>query len=344
MSPGDQAVSDFDRLPLPRQVQLVTELAAQSLADWGLEGAGVTLLKHRENSVFRVDPPEGDPRVLRVHRLNYHSDRQLASELTWLNALRDVGVQTTGCVPCRNGAVFARIATPELPEARQCDMLDWVPGQPIGSLEDGVDLPGETLHEVYRQAGEQAARIHNHGQHWVPPADFDRLAWDERGYFGETGAICGRYWDLASLTAGELALLHRAREATAQTLADFGKAPDRYGLVHGDFLPENLFYDGSAVRLIDWDDTGYGWHLHDFATALVPHLGQESMEFVLAAMLEGYRTQRTLPDEHLEVLPYLMMARALSYVGWVASRPEAGKALAQMAVGGACGMAEMLGQ
>jgi Ser/Thr protein kinase RdoA (MazF antagonist) len=335
-------VTDFDQLPLPRQKELVTQLAEQALGRWGMEDAQLTLLKHRENSVFKIEPPRGEPCVMRVHRLNYHTDQQLASELTWLDSLREAGVQTTHCVPCLNGEPFAKVATAELPETRQCDLLEWVPGNAIGSLENGVDLPADTLHEVYRQAGEQAARIHNHGEQWRPPPEFDRLAWDEQGYFGEAGAICGRYWDLESLTPGELDLLHRAHDATAQALADFGKSPDRYGMVHGDFLPENLFYDGSVVRLIDWDDTGFGWHLHDFATALFPHLGQDSQDPVLAAMLEGYRAQRALPDDHLELLDHVVMARALSYVGWVASRPEAGRELAPLAVAGACMLAELL--
>ena len=197
-------MTEFDQLPVPRQIQLVSQLAEQALADWDLEGARLSLLKHRENSVFKVQPVAGEPRVMRVHRHDYHSDGQLASELTWLDSLREVGVQTTHCVRCRNGSAFAKVSIPELPGTRQCDLLEWVPGQAIGSLEEGVDLPADTLLDVYRQAGEQAALIHNHGENWTPPADFDRLNWDERGYFGEQGAICGRYWDLESLTPQQL--------------------------------------------------------------------------------------------------------------------------------------------
>ncbi len=335
-------MTDFDKLPVERQQQLMKSLAVEALAHWGLEGAALSLLKHRENTVFRVQPAGGEPRVMRVHRKDYHSDRRLASELTWLNSLRGAGVQTTRCIPCLDGAPFATVRCAEVPEGRQCDLLEWVPGEAVGSLEEGVPLPQETLRAVYRQAGEQAARIHNHGERWQPPPEFDRLAWDENGYFGETGAICGRYWDLETLSPDQLALLHRARDTTARALADFGKGPDRYGLVHGDFLPENLFYDGCTVRLIDWDDTGYGWHLHDFATATFAHIGRDTHDIALAAMVEGYRAHRPLPDEHLAMLRFLVMARALSYVGWVHSRPEAGRELAPLAVAGACLLAEML--
>ena len=81
-------MTDFDQLPVPRQKALITQLAEQALVNWGLENAQLTLLKHRENSVFKVERPEGDPRVLRVHRLDYHSDRQQCE------AVRHHGIET----------------------------------------------------------------------------------------------------------------------------------------------------------------------------------------------------------------------------------------------------------
>ena len=332
----------FDLLPVERQLELVHEVASAALPCWGLQDAGLELLKHRENSVFKVTPATGEPLVLRVHREHYHTDVQLSSELQWLESLRGVGVATTVGVPCRDGALFARVHTAGLPEGRQCDVLRWVPGSAVGSIEEGVNLDESTLQEVYRQVGEQAALIHNHGEIWQRPAGFSRMTWDEQGFFGETGAISGRYWDLDTLTAPQLDLLHRARQVTADALAAFGKTPDRYGLVHGDFLPENVFFDGKTVHLIDWDDTGFGWHVYDFATAMFPHLDRPSLDVALPAMTAGYRKHRPFPDEHLAMLPFLVMARTLSYVGWVASRREAGRELEALAVGTACALAEQL--
>ena len=332
----------FDLLPLERQLELVHELASAALPLWGQEDAKLELLKHRENSVFKVTPEAGEPLVMRVHREHYHTDSQLSSELQWLKSLREVGVTTTVGVPCRDGALFARVRCAGLPEGRQCDMLRWVSGHAIGSIEEGVNLDANTMQEVYRQVGEQAALIHNHGETWQRPAGFSRMTWDEQGFFGETGAISGRYWDLDSLTPPQLDLLHRAKQVTADALADFGKTPDRYGLVHGDFLPENLFFDGKTVQLIDWDDTGFGWHIYDFATAMFPHLDRPSLDVALPAMTAGYREHRSLPDAQLNMLPFLVMARTLSYVGWVASRREAGRELEDLAVGTACALAEQL--
>ncbi len=335
-------MNDFDVLPVEEQKQRMFAVARAALPHWDLENADLELLKHRENSVFKVTRDDGERFVMRVHRQDYHSDAALESELVWLESLRSVGVATTEGVHCADGALFARVATADIPAGRQCDLLCWVPGAPVGSIEEGVSLDDATLQHVYRQVGEQAARIHNHGEHWSRPPGFERLVWDEDGFFGETGSISGRYWDLETLTEDQLALLHRARDKTAEALAQFGKTPDRFGLVHGDFLPENLFYDGETVRLIDWDDTGFGWHIYDFATAMFPHLGQPGFDVALPAMLEGYRSLRPLPDAHLEMLPYLVMARILAYVGWVHSRREAGRELEALAVGAACELAAEL--
>jgi Ser/Thr protein kinase RdoA (MazF antagonist) len=332
----------FETLPVARQLQLLTELGAKALSRWGLKGAELQLLKHRENTVMKVTTPSGDCYAMRIHRLAYRSDADLLSELQWLESLRAAGIATTEARRTLDDSWFVSVSTAALPEGRQCDLLAWVPGSAIGSVEEGVALDESALAAVYHSAGELAARIHNHGETWQRPPGFTRLSWDEDGFFGESGSVCGRYWDLAVLAPDQLALLHRAREVCVAALCDFGKSADRYGLVHGDMLPENLFYDGAGLRLIDWDDTGFGWHLYDFATAMFAHLGRPTFDPALAAMVEGYRCHRALPDDHLEILPVLIMARALSYVGWAHTRRETADEITPLIIDVACELAQQL--
>jgi Ser/Thr protein kinase RdoA (MazF antagonist) len=332
----------FEALPRERQLQLLRNLGLKALVHWGFDGAGLELLKHRENTVMKVTTAAGERYAMRIHRIGYRSDAELLSELQWLDSLRAVGIPTTEPRPARGGALFVAVSTADLPEGRQVDLLEWVPGRAIGSVEEGVDFDGDTLVGVYRVAGELAARIHNHGESWSSPPGFTRLHWDEQGFFGDSGSVCGCYRDLPDLSPAQLELLDSARDATAAALAEFGKGADRYGMVHGDFLPENLFYDGCQLRLIDWDDTGFGWHLYDFTTALVPHLGRDSFEAVLAALVEGYRLHRALPDEHLQILPFLLMARALSYLGWVHSRRQTAGDMVPNVIAVSCELATQL--
>jgi Ser/Thr protein kinase RdoA (MazF antagonist) len=332
----------FESLPREQQLQLLTELGARALVHWGLENAELQLLKHRENTVMKVDAGSDGRYAMRIHRGGYRRDVELLSELQWLHSLRAAGIATTEVRPALDGSLFVRVDTPALVEGRQVDLLEWVPGQAIGSIEEGVDLDHDKLVEVYQLAGELAARIHNHGETWQRPAGFTRLSWDETGFFGESGSVCGYYRDLPDLSAAQLELLDRARDATAAALAGFGKTADRYGLVHGDMLPENLFYDGAELRLIDWDDTGFGWYICDFCTAMFAHLGRDSFDPALGAMVAGYRRHRELPDEHLEMLPVLIMARALSYVGWAHTRRETAGEMVPLVIAVTCELASEL--
>ncbi len=79
----------------------VRELALKALASWDLAAPQLTLIKHRENTVFRVDTATGKRYALRVHRPGYHRDAELLAEVAWTTALRDAGIATPPVVPTR---------------------------------------------------------------------------------------------------------------------------------------------------------------------------------------------------------------------------------------------------
>ena len=65
---------------------------------WNIGEALITLLKMRENAVFRIDVPQRASFVMRIHRYDYHSDRDLLSELQWLQALARSGIEAPSIV------------------------------------------------------------------------------------------------------------------------------------------------------------------------------------------------------------------------------------------------------
>ena len=67
-------------------------------------------------------------------------------------------------------------------------------------------------------------------------------------------------------------------------------------MIHADFVAENLMVDGDSVRLIDFDDAGFGWHLFELATALYFEMEEEHYPDAYRALIEGYREYRTLPS------------------------------------------------
>ena len=112
-------------------------------------------------------------------------------------------------------------------------------------------------------------------------------------------------------------------------------------MIHADFVSENLMVDGENVRLIDFDDAGFGWHLFELATAL--HFETEAPYYQEAytSLLAGYREYRPLPDEQLAYLPLFMLARSFTYLGWVHTRfeTETAREMTPMLVDKACKLA-----
>ena len=294
-------------------------LALTALRGWDLEVANLAPIKVRENAVFRIDLADGGRAVLRVHRSGYHSDAELNSEFIWMRALETAGIPVPRVIRSRHGRDFEVVAMPAIGGARQIDVFEWIDGRQLGSVESGVSGEGAAIAEQYQMIGAIAARMHNHAAGWQCPTGFRRHAWDAAGLVGEQ-PFWGRFWELAALTPGQRKLLVRARAKIAGELAAYGTKPDRYGLIHADLVPENLLVDGNRVRVIDFDDAGFGWHLFELATSLYFITGDSIYPAARESLIRGYRTEREMPDGALEWLPLFLAVRGTTYLGWVHTR------------------------
>lgn len=305
---------DFYDRPSAEQVALLAELAASALPAFGLASdTPLELLAERENTVFAAGSG-ADRVVVRVHRAGYHSDGELRSHAIWAEALAADGVVATAPVVYTSaGEVVTHARLPDVPEERQVTALGWVEGTILAES-------GETELEQYEQVGALMAALHEHATRWQPPAGFEALAWDADGLLGEH-ATWGRFWESPLVDDEGRALLARFRAHAREQLDAFGQAPDRFGLVHGDFLPENLLLglDGTFT-LLDFDDCGRGWFLFDIATALVMATLTDDPDACNDAFVRGYRSVRPLSDEHLELLPLFLVLRGATYVGWMDTR------------------------
>lgn len=333
---------DFYALSHERQAACMRELAASALAQWDIEAVQLELIKYRENAVFSASTGDGARYAIRIHRHGYHTDDELRSELQWMQALAGHGIEVPALLPTSEGAAFAVVSGGGVPEPRQIDVFAWVEGRPLGATETGVAETDKVASNYYT-IGALAAQLHNQASSWTLPAGFTRHAWDTPGLVGPA-PLWGPFWELEALSAAERALLQRARERVAIDLEAYAAAPghgDRYGLIHADFVVENLIVDGDRVRLIDFDDAGFGWHLFELATALYFEMDADYFEQAYAATVAGYRSERELPDEQLRYMPLFFLARSFTYLGWVHTRfeTETARELTPMLVDKACRLA-----
>lgn len=314
-------MTDFYALGPAEQADRLSSLAQSALAHWNFGPCQLELLKFRENAVFSVRTRAGERYALRVHRAGYHSDAELRSELQWMSALQSSGFDVPEIVNNRHGASFLTASHPGVPEPRQVDVFKWIEGTQLGNVTDDMTSDAASLHKTFRTIGELAARLHNHSSTWPLPPGFTRHSWDAEGLVGEQ-PLWGPFWQLAALSASERKLIARARDQLRRDLGALDRSPAVYGLIHADFAPENLMIDGERLRLLDFDDAGFGWHLFELATPLYFHFGQPYYPAIRDATIGGYREQRTLPQAHVDLLPMFLAARGFTYLGWVHTRPE----------------------
>ena len=99
----------------------------------------------------------------------------------------------------------------------------------------------------------------------------------------------------------------RARRELESISTALGRLPidDRtYGLVHGDFELDNLFWNGTLSGIADFDDSFHCWYLADVAFALGSVLSSPSERPAsLDSFLAGYSRQCEIDAEVRAVLP-----------------------------------------
>jgi len=307
---------DFDALPHAEQLRCLAELAQAALANYGIGSASTPdLINLSENATYRIDDHATGRRfALRVHRDGYHSRNAIASELAWLQALRrDDVVITPVPVPGRDDELIQAVGHPAMPRPRNVVLFAW---------ESGAE-PSETDHlaDKFKILGETTAKMHQHAETWPRPAGFERLTWDFSTGLGDR-PHWGSWRDGMGLDAAKLELFGETVALIGRRLERFGQTPDRFGLIHCDMRLANLLIDGETVKVLDFDDSGFCWHLYDAATAVSFFEHEPHVPELMAAWVEGYRRIHELPAEDEAEIPTFVMFRRMILVAWIGSHSE----------------------
>jgi len=314
----------------------IDRLAQAALPAYDVDPAATAaLINVSENWTYRIEEPGGRAFALRVHRPTYHTAAEIASELDWIDALREDGVvETAHAVAGRNGNRVCQVRTDDLGE-RNVVLFQWLAGE----------MPDADAHDLmpgFRTLGAVSARMHGHARGWAPPSGFERFRWDYATTLGADGHW-GRWQDGLGMGAEELALLGRLDETLRRRLAAYGHGPDRFGLVHADVRLANLLVDGAHVRVIDFDDCGFSWFMYDFATTVSFIEDHPEVPALKDAWVEGYRSVAPLDPQDEAELDTFVMLRRLLLVAWIGSHHQFATEAAELGAGftaGTCTLAE----
>jgi Ser/Thr protein kinase RdoA (MazF antagonist) len=317
-------MTDDDSKQLPHMDLIKSRYAPaalKALESFPVEAEKTKFIKHSENVTFRVSVRDSDSDyVLRLHRPGYNSIEELESERIWTRALKDAGVSVQDSLLSCQRQHFELVDIPGTSERRYAGMTTWLEG---AILSDHLKMHCDSAERVriFHRIGEIAATIHNQSTRWKEPPRFERRRLDLDGLLGEAPRW-GRFWEHAELTTAEKALLLRARERVRTALIAYGARPDNFGLHHADLHPENIIINGEDLALIDFDDSAYGWHMHEIAAALIEDGPVPDFDVLRAALLEGYREHRPLAERDVDMLPTFLLIRGMAIIGWFHQRPE----------------------
>jgi len=292
---------------------VIEPLVEKTLHLWpDTKGASANLINLSENHTFLITNANGQKTILRVHRPGYHRISDIYSELNWMVALREKAkIKTPIPIVGNDGKQVQTLSL-------QDDLLFAV----MFVFEAGSEPDeGEDLRASFEQLGIMAAKCHSHAQDWKLPSDFSRLTWDKAGIL-DKGAHWGDWRKAPNISADNHMILERAEKTLRKLLDEYGNDRTRFGIIHADMRLANLLVDDGEVKLIDFDDCGFGWFAYDFAAAISFFEDSPSIPALFANWLAGYVRVREFSKADIEIVDSMVMLRRFALLAWVGSHHE----------------------
>jgi Ser/Thr protein kinase RdoA (MazF antagonist) len=292
------------------------EIALLACETWDGILSAPQLFMHRENTIFKVQTENGLA-ALRVHRLGYLSKDAIRSELRWMSQLASQGVMVPQPVVNRQKQLLSEVSHGG--NDYIVDLLTWLKGAQLGNSTDPLAYSKVDLQHIFFSLGNTIARIHDVSDAWELPHDFTRHAWDHDGFVGDK-AFWGKFWDIGDTHENDRQLLQLAREKASAELQALQRAGADYGLIHADFVRQNILVVGTGVRVIDFDDSGFGFRMYDLATALVKNRNEPHYAAIKFSLIAGYRSLRQLSTLDEQSIELFLTLRDLAYLSWMNAR------------------------
>ncbi|MCX8957705.1 phosphotransferase enzyme family protein [Erwinia psidii] len=287
------------------------KLAQRALTCYPFAQQGkLSLLCRSENATFLLEA-DGKRYALRLHRGNYHQRADIESELHWLDALRETGIVVPQAVPDVTGETVLNLPL-EDGSVRHAVLFHWIDGEmPTTDVDP----------RAFQQLGHITARLHQHSKQWQKPLGFQRIIWDHHSMVSPQGHW-GDWRDAPNLRLADRPLVEEVIARVDGELQRFGKDTSRYGLIHADLRLTNLLLHHGETRVIDFDDCGMGWYLHDLAAAVsfVEH-HPRAADWV-ENWIKGYEQVSHISDEEMALVPTLLIQRRIQMLAWVGSHAQ----------------------
>lgn len=298
--------------------QLFDQIAADALVKYGWQDKDESkLIVLSENATYMVKNKTTGEKdgVLRISRPGYHTLRELNSEMKWLNQLNEyTPLIVANPIKGLDGENI-QIVKGNDGKDYYCVICEFLSGEAPDENNEAQMI------KQFSYLGETTAYLHRQAEIWNGTAKLDRMEWNFDTIIGEHAAW-GRWQDFPDMTEEAETLLEDVSMIIKKRLQRYGKTEDNYGLIHADLRLANLLLEGDQIKVIDFDDCGFGWHLHDLASALSFMEEKPIVPKLVNAWLDGYRKVLPFTDTDFEEIDTFIMMRRMQLTAWLASHKE----------------------
>lgn len=286
--------------------------------DWD-EEVYAKLLVLSENATYMVRSCETDNEkgVLRISRPGYHTLSELNSEMSWLRQINDyTPLIVANPLNGSDGEPIQQVKGSDS-SIYYCIICEYLKG----------NEPDESDHSKlvmdFEMLGETTAYLHRQASIWNGTRNIDRIEWTYDNIIGKTAAW-GRWQDFEGVDQEIQEYLEEACRVIRKRLERYGKTQDNWGLIHADLRLSNILVEDDTVKVIDFDDCGFGWYLHDLASAVSFIEHKDTVPDLINAWLRGYKKVMPFTDTDFEEIDTFIMMRRLQLMAWLASHKESG--------------------
>jgi len=301
------------------------KLAEEAIKHWDIEVKSLNLHLQSENTVFKVEGLDGNTYALRIHRKGYHDLDELNSEHMWTSCLSNAGLLVPEAVVTRRGDAYKSVSFLNSDEYRYVGLVKWIEGTILNDLI--LDLEEKDVSDLYESLGKVIAKFHKATIAWEEPKDFKRHSFDVDGFLGDQ-PFWGRFWEAQNATASEREKLALIRNNMIETMSEFPKDINSFGMIHADLHSQNVLIQGKNLSVIDFDDAGFGWYGFDLAVAVWDRLDFTAtgchFDTAYESLIKGYLEERPNYEDIIGTIPTFLLMRTMMLIRWIEDRPESG--------------------
>jgi Ser/Thr protein kinase RdoA (MazF antagonist) len=297
---------DFASLTRIGKVRRVGQLAAAALREYDIKVRSMRIHSFATNLMYRVRSDAGERFVLRMAYPGWRTLEDLRAEAMWLDALHaDTDIGAPVIIRSSKGDLVLPMSGFGVPDTWYASLMTWVDGRLLAHHLTCANL---------ERMGNLFARLHLHGKAWKPPSDFSTKRFEAFLSRGEPDAIFSGGVIQTFRDDNRRAFL-LAREWVEMEYRNLDRSDLR--VIHCDLWHENIKLDCGRLRPFDFEDTIWGYRLHDIAMGMLDLLetvGGARYEELLASFRCGYDELLDWPEGNLGVLQIGRLLWKANYV------------------------------